>query len=123
MPINVFDTPGFFDSDPCWHDENKKAIASQIGINSIDVFAVFMTINNVRIDSSIQEIFIRLHEWTNGHIWNNVVFVFGRTERSPNKQSERLFETISINQGKKYLTKILKMNRPVNDFVRCNVKN
>ena len=60
-----------------------------------------MTINNVRIDSSIQEIFIRLHEWTNGHIWQNLVFVFGRTERSPNKQSERFFETTSITKGMK----------------------
>ena len=99
--MNVFDTPGFFDSDPCWHDENKKAIASQIGVNSIDVFAVFMTINNVRIDSSIQEIFIRLHEWTNGHIWGNLVFVFGRTDCSPNKHIERLSEMTSITKGTK----------------------
>ena len=99
--MNVFDTPGFFDSDPCWHDENKKAIASQIGVNSIDVFAVFMATDNVRIDSSIQEIFIRLHEWTNGHIWKNLVFVFGRTIRFPSEQSERFFETKSINKGTK----------------------
>ena len=102
LPINVFDTPGFFDSDPCWHDENKKAIASQIGVNAIDVFAFFMEINNVRIDSSIQEIFIRLHEWTNGNIWNNIVFVFGRTERSKDKQSETFEEMTSITKGMKY---------------------
>ena len=57
--------------------------------------------DNVRIDSSTQEIFIRLHEWTNGHIWKNLVFVFGRTERSPDKQSERFFETTSITKGTK----------------------
>ena len=61
-----------------------------------------MTINNVRIDASIQEIFIRLHEWTNGHIWKNLVFVFGRTERSPSKQIERSAEFTSITQGMRY---------------------
>ena len=60
-----------------------------------------MTINNVRIDSFIREIFIRLHEWTNGHIWQNLVFVFGRTERSLNKQSERFAELKSITKGMK----------------------
>ena len=69
--------------------------------DSIDIFAVFMKRDNVRIDSSTQEIFIRLHEWTNGHIWKNLVFVFGRTERSSVKQSERFFESTSITNGTK----------------------
>ena len=41
MPINVFDTPGFLDSDECRNNENKKQIASQIG-NKIDMFAYWL---------------------------------------------------------------------------------
>ena len=63
MPINVFDTPGFFDSDECRNEENKKQIASQIG-NKIDMFAYFMTSNNKRVDSNIQNVFTILQDWT-----------------------------------------------------------
>ena len=65
MPVNVFDTPGFFDSDECRNKENKKQIASQIG-NKIDMFAYFMTADNKRMDSNIQNVFTILQEWTMG---------------------------------------------------------
>ena len=65
MPINVFDTPGFFDSDECRNAENKKQIASQIG-NKIDMFAYFMNADNKRMDSNIQNVFTILQEWTMG---------------------------------------------------------
>ena len=65
MSINVFDTPGFFDSDECRNKENKKQIASQIG-NKIDMFAYFMTADNKRMDSNIQNVFTILQEWTLG---------------------------------------------------------
>ena len=65
MPVNVFDTPGFFDSDECRNNENKKQIASQIG-NKIDMFAYFMTAYNKRMDSNIQNILTILHDWTMG---------------------------------------------------------
>ena len=65
MPINVFDTPGFLDSDECRNNENKKQIASQIG-NKIDMFAYFMTAYNKRMDSNIQNILTILQEWTMG---------------------------------------------------------
>ena len=65
MPINVFDTPGFFDSDECRNKENKRQIASQIG-NKIDMFAYFMTAYNKRMDSNIQNVLTILQEWTMG---------------------------------------------------------
>ena len=65
MPINVFDTPGFFDSDECRNKANKKQIASQIG-NKIDMFAYFMTASNKRMDSNIQNVLTILQEWTMG---------------------------------------------------------
>ena len=67
MPMNVFDTPGFFDSDECRNNENKKQIASQIG-NKIDMFAYFMTADNKRMDSNIQNVFTILQEWTMGTV-------------------------------------------------------
>ena len=65
MPINVFDTPGFFDSDQCRNEENKKQIASRIG-NKLDMFAYFMNSDNSKMDSNIQNIFTILQEWTMG---------------------------------------------------------
>ena len=65
MHINVFDTPGFFDSDECRNNENKKQIASQIG-NKIDMFAYFMTAYNKRMDSNIQNVLTILQDWTMG---------------------------------------------------------
>ena len=75
MPLNVFDTPGFFDSDECRNKENKKQIASQIG-NKIDMFAYFMTADNKRMDSNIQNVFTILQEWTmgTGHILHLKVY-------------------------------------------------
>ena len=63
MFINVFDTPGFFDSDKCRNDANKAQIASQIG-NKIDMFAYFMASDNQRMDSNIQQVLTILQEWT-----------------------------------------------------------
>ena len=65
IPINVFDTPGFFDSDQCRNVQNKKRIASQIE-SKIDMFAYFMTSDNNKMDSKIQNIFTILQEWTMG---------------------------------------------------------
>ena len=76
MPINVFDTPGFFDSDECRMDENKRQIASQIG-NEIDVFAYFMKSDEVRVNSNIQKIFERLNNWTMG--WGNTSLNYDRS--------------------------------------------
>ena len=90
MPINVYDTPGFFDSDECQNDNNKKKIASQIG-DKIDVFAYFMDSNNARMDTNIQKIFERLNDWTMGNIWNNLVIVYSRFTRSSADQLQNSF--------------------------------
>ena len=87
MPINIFDTPGFFDTNECQMDNNKRQIASQIG-NKIDVFAYFMDSDNHRIDSNIQKIFQRLNDWTMGKIWRNLVIVYPRFTRSIADQFE-----------------------------------
>ena len=99
MPINIFDTPGFFDTNECQMDNNKRQIASQIG-NKIDVFAYFMDSNNARIDSNIQKIFQRLNDWTMGKIWRNLVIVYPRSTRSSADQ----FQNFAIGASKpKYL--------------------
>ena len=91
MPINVVDTPGFFDSDECQMDINKRQIASQIG-KKIDVFAYFMDSSNSRIDINIQKIFERLHNWTLGKIWSNLVIVYPRFTRSSGDQFDNSME-------------------------------
>ena len=94
MPINVYDTPGFFDSNDCQIDNNKRQIASQIG-NKIDVFAYFMDSHNARINANIQKIFNRLNDWTMGKIWRNLVIVYPRFTRSISKLL-KLFHTKNI---------------------------
>ena len=90
MPINVYDTPGFFDSDECQNDNNKKKIASQIG-DKIDVFAYFLDSNNARMDSTIQKIFQRLNDWTMGNIWSNLLIVYPKFTRSSADQLKNSF--------------------------------
>ena len=122
--IAVFDTPGFFDSDECQNKENKKQIASQIG-NKIDMFAYFMTADNKRMDSNIQNVFTILQEWTmgteqifysvfrffkllfqkvshKGNIWSNLVLVYPKFTQTGDEQFQRLLEDDSKpNQLKK----------------------
>ena len=94
MPINVYDTPGFFDSNDCQMDNNKKQIASQIG-KKIDVFAYFMDSRNARMNANIQKIFDRLNNWTMGNIWSNLVIVYPRFERSVSNQYENAMKDLS----------------------------
>ena len=117
MPINVFDTPGFYDSNICQNEENKRVIASQIE-NEIDVFAYFMDPQIDRMDGTTQAIFTRLNEWTNGNIWNNLVLVYARTHRSDPDQLDRAMMQNSIIKEKnaklseirRFLTQMAKNN-------------
>ena len=95
MPINVFDTPGFDDSDKCQKAENQKLIASHI-TTPVDVFAYFLNADDERIDQTIQNHFRLLQEWTYGNIWNNLLIVYNRVNRSKYIQVERAMYSSSI---------------------------
>ena len=95
MPINVFDTPGFDDSDKCQKAENQKLIASHI-TTPVDVFAYFLNADEDRLDQTIQNHFRLLQEWTYGNIWNNLLIVYNRVDRSKNKQANRAMYSSSI---------------------------
>jgi hypothetical protein len=77
MEVNIYDTPGFFDSDPNKIIQNKRLIAKQLDIE-IDAF-IFLLGENPRINSNTQKIFSTLHEWTLGRVWSNFVVAYGRT--------------------------------------------
>jgi hypothetical protein len=64
MDLNVYDTPGFYDTDPGQILQNKRLIAKQLDIE-IDAF-IYLLGTNPRIDSTTQAIFSTLHEWTLG---------------------------------------------------------
>ena len=65
MPINVFDTSGFFDSEEFGNKDFEKQIASKVGYK-IDMFAYLMTAD--KMDSNIENILTFLQEWTMGRI-------------------------------------------------------
>ena len=88
MPINVYDTPGFDDSDKCQKAENQKLIASHI-TTPVDVFAYFLNADEDRLDQTIQNHFRLLQEWTFGNIWKNLLIVYNRVDRSHDKQEKR----------------------------------
>ena len=95
MPINVIDTPGFDDTNECQKEENHKLIASHIR-TPIDVFAYFLNADEDRLDQTIQNHFRLLQEWTYGKIWNNLVIVYNRVNRSNDLQLERAMDFSSI---------------------------
>jgi GTPase SAR1 family protein len=88
MEINLFDTPGFADSDACQIDANKQKIAAQLE-NNVHAFVYLLDINNPRIDSNTKNIFGQLNEWTMGHIWNNIIFVYSRASFSDSVKNDR----------------------------------
>ena len=110
MPINVIDTPGFDDTNECKKEENHKLIASHIK-TPIDVFAYFLNADDKRLDQTIQNHFKLLQEWTYGKIWNNLVIVYNRVNRSRDSQWDRANDFLSlknefdekINNVKKFL--------------------
>ena len=55
--------------------QNKLLIATSLR-KDIDV-VIFLTGNN-RLDQTTQIVFETLNDWTNGQIWNNLIFVKGR---------------------------------------------
>ena len=94
MTINVFDTPGFDDTDNCREEENQKLIASHI-TTPIDVFAYFLSADD-RIDQTIKNHFRLLQKWTYGNIWKNLLIVYNRVDRSYDMQLDRAIFGSSI---------------------------
>ena len=100
MAINLYDTPGFADSDKCQIEANKQRITEKFD-KPIDVFGYIISDqNNPRIDADQQRkfyyiifnldlfqcynhiysvIFKNLNEWTMGNIWSNLVIIYGRS--------------------------------------------
>ena len=118
MRINVFDTPGFYDTDICQTRMNKMEIARQID-NEIDVFVYLMDSFNTKIDENIQNIFYQLNEWTMGQIWNNLLIVYPKISRSSNDQYENFVDGKSqmksiettFNEMKLFLSEISSQNK------------
>ena len=70
--VNVFDTPGFADSDPENIKKNKLLIASAI---TNDIHMIIFLTSNARFDAGNQDALEMLNEWTAGKMWNNLLVV------------------------------------------------
>jgi GTP-binding protein EngB required for normal cell division len=77
MKMNLFDTPGFGDSDTCQIEANKRRIANQFS-KEIDGFIFLINHKNPRFNQNLQKIYKMLNEWTMGTIWQNIIFVYPR---------------------------------------------
>jgi hypothetical protein len=91
MPINLYDTPGFADSNKCQIEANKKRIVEKFD-KPIDVFGYLLDPVNPRIDANLQLIFENLNEWTMGNIWSNLVIIYGRADFSIEKREDRFYD-------------------------------
>ena len=87
IKINVFDTPGFADSNVEQIRQNKLLIASSL---RKDIHAVIFLTANDRFEATSQTTFETLNEWTNGQIWNNLIYIKGRTLFDEQSVSNRI---------------------------------
>jgi len=99
MAMNLYDTPGFADSDKCQIEANKQRIVEKFD-QPIDVFGYLIDPHNPRIDANLQLIFKNLNEWTMGNIWSNLVFIYGRSQFDDQERFGR------FRDGKSYYTEL-----------------
>ena len=95
MPMNVIDTPGFADSDPCQIEKNKQRIASSFD-KPIHAFIFLMDHSNSRIDANDQVLFKMLNEWTMGNIWSNLVIGYPKMTFIHNDKMNRMDKKTSF---------------------------
>merc|ERR1719284_2048184 len=86
--INVYDTPGFDDSDKSQLEKNKLLISTTL---KYDIDVVLLIIPQARMDQNNQIALKMLNDWTFGQVWNNLIIVKARTEFGPDKIEERKF--------------------------------
>ena len=95
--INLYDTPGFADSDPCQIEKNKERIAATLG-KPIHAFIFMADHTNSRIDANQQKLFKMLNEWTMGNIWNNLIVGYPRMTFDHNDRMNRLDQQTSFHK-------------------------
>ena len=110
MLINLFDTPGFADSDPCQIEKNKERIAATLS-DPIHAFIFLTDHSNSRIDANQQKLFTMLHEWTMGNIWSNFIIGYSRMTFNYNDKMNRIDDGSSfqkqLNNKKEEIKKTL----------------
>ena len=95
--MNLFDTPGFADSDPCQIEKNKERIAATLS-EPIHAFIFLANHSNSRIDANQQKIFQMLNEWTMGHIWSNFILAYPRMTFHHNNKMDRIEDSTSFHK-------------------------
>ena len=95
--MNLFDTPGFADSDPCQIEKNKERIAATLS-EPIHAFIFLADHSNSRIDANQQKIFQMLNEWTMGHIWSNFILAYPRMTFHHNNKMDRIEDSTSFHK-------------------------
>ena len=93
--MNLFDTPGFADSDPCQIEKNKERIAATLS-EPIHAFIFLADHLNSRIDANQQKLFQMLNEWTMGHIWRNFIISYPRMTFHHNNKMDRIDRSTSF---------------------------
>lgn len=73
--VTIFDTPGFGDTDINNIEKNKLLIASSI---QREVTAVIYLLKGSRFSSVNQASLKTLNDWTMGHLWKNLIIMYGR---------------------------------------------
>ena len=95
FPMNLFDTPGFADSDPCQIEKNKERIAATLS-EPIHAFIFLANHSNSRIDANQQKLFQMLNEWTMGHIWSNFILAYPRMTFHHSDKMDRIEDSTSF---------------------------
>jgi GTPase SAR1 family protein len=118
MKMNIFDTPGFGDSDTCQIEANKQRIANEIS-KKIDVFAYLVKHDNPRFDASTQKTFRMLNEWTMGTIWNNFVIIYSRVafdeySRDSRYSKETTWKSVMKEKRNELVQNLFKMSQNEN---------
>merc|ERR1712227_1002509 len=93
IKINVFDTPGFMDTNIDNLRKNKLLIATAIK-KEIDMLVIMTSTG--RFDESVQNTLRLLNDWTAGGLWENTVLTWGQFSFDPERVADRAFSQIPL---------------------------
>ena len=95
--LNVIDTPGFADNDINDRRENAQKISQSLDVG-INAFIYVIAKSHVKMAGDLQDNLQYMHEWTQGAIWKNLIFLirqeFSRTSIEDRANDNESFWTI-----------------------------
>ena len=76
--LNVIDTPGFADDDLNDRRTNAQKISQSLDVG-INAFIYVVAESHIKIAGNVQDNLQYMHEWTEGAIWKNLIFLIRQT--------------------------------------------